>query len=394
MSNIPVFNRRAMRIVILVALGIVLMGLFLSKQRQTSIQTKVDMLVLPAAASEGFKRVTGPLIFVFPQDHGPHLDYQTEWWYYTGNLQSQNGQYFGYQLTFFRRGIVPPALATQSGSVWRTEQVYFAHLALSDVDRKLFYNQERFSRGAAGLAGADGDPVYSVWLEDWNVNQVDDNTYRLQASTEDFKIALTLVDKKGPVLQGERGYSPKGPEPGNASAYISQTRLASTGTIEFGNVSIQVEGWSWMDHEFSTSALGSGQVGWDWFSIQLDDNSELMLFNLRREDGALDPYSAGTYIAADGTIRQLKSGDFEILPTSEWRSPHSGAIYPAGWQIRIKSLDLILTVTPLLDDQELNLSFVYWEGAVKIAGQQNGIRVDGYGFVELTGYAQSMQGQF
>lgn len=387
-------NKNNLRIAILWMILMLMAGILQGCQNRPAEITEVQSVGLAGQTNQGFDRVTGPLEFSFPKDHGPHLGYQTEWWYYTGNLQTAEGQHFGYQLTFFRRALVPPAEVINTESAWRTSQVYFAHFAISDIAGNNFQYAERFSRGAAGLAGAEGEPAYSVWLEDWSVGQLEDGTYQLQAATDEFSLNLRLVDQKGPILQGDRGYSPKGAEPGNASAYVSQNRLEATGEVTLAGAQYPVNGWSWMDHEFSTSALAEGQVGWDWFSIQLDDGSELMVFTLRREDGTIDPFSAGTWIAPDGSTQALARDAFDIRPTSEWRSPHSGAVYPAGWQVSIPALDLELTIAPLMSDQELNLSFIYWEGAVAVNGRRGGNPVEGFGYVELTGYAKSMQGQF
>lgn len=379
--------------IIVIILGII-SALLVFALRPEENAPQVQLTGLPQTSSEGFTRITGPVALIFPRDHGPHPEYQTEWWYYTGNLVDASGRRFGYQLTFFRRGLVPPISQTPDLSDWRANQVYFAHFALSDVTGKQFNYLERFSRGAAGLAGANGDPSFSVWLEDWSVKQTGEQTYQLLATAGNTSLNLTLTDQKATVLQGDQGFSPKGSEIGNASMYYSQTRLATTGEIVLDDNPFAVTGSSWMDHEFSTSALSTGQVGWDWFSMQFDDGSELMLFNLRREDGTRDAFSAGTWIGADGKTRALSRDDFDIFPIAEWKSPHSGATYPSGWQVSVPSQGLEFTVRPLLADQELNLSFTYWEGAVSIQGSRDRLPVTGYGYVELTGYAKSMQGQF
>jgi len=349
-------------------------------------------LVAQVEPVSGFTRAMGPQELVFPEDHGAHTDFQTEWWYYTGNLDTVDGRHFGYQFTIFRSALVPPEDRQQRSSSWATDQVYMAHFALTDVDAGRFRYFDRFSRGAAGLAGVQASP-YQVWLEDWSVEELEPGVYHLRAAQDDVAIDLRLTDLKGPIPQGDRGYSQKGPEPGNASYYYSLARLASSGTVCVGGTTYQVDGLSWMDHEFSTSALGSELVGWDWFSIQLDDGSELMVYQLRREDGTVDPFSGGTYVDAAGNTTRLGHHDFVVKVNDTWHSPHSGATYPAQWTITVPSEDLILEVTPYLADQELDASFIYWEGAVKIVGEHAGNGVSGNGYVELTGYAQSMQGQ-
>ncbi len=350
---------------------------------------------LPGLSDEasGFRRADGPKPLSFPVDHGPHPDYQTEWWYYTGNLESVDGRHFGYQLTFFRRALLPADQHPARVSTWAAEQVYLAHFALTDTSSEQHTAFERFSRGAAGLAGAQASP-YHVWLEDWQVKESAPGVYRLHASQEEVALDLQLSDEKGPVLQGDRGYSQKGPDPGNASYYYSLTRLASTGALRVGDEMYPVNGWSWMDHEFSTSALGPKQVGWDWFALQLDDGSELMVFQLRREDGSVDAFSSGAFVAADGATTRLARDDFFLRVEETWRSPRSGATYPARWTVSVPRLDLTLDITPHLADQELNVSYTYWEGAVRVGGQRAGQAVNGNGYVELTGYADSMQNQF
>jgi predicted secreted hydrolase len=218
--------------------------------------------------------------------------------------------------------------------------------------------------------------------------------YELRARQEGIEIVLDMVDLKGPVLHGEQGYSQNGPSQGNASYYISQTRLRSTGTIRIENTSFQVSGLSWMDHEFSTSALSEGQVGWDWFSIQLDNETELMVFQIRREDGTVDSYSSGTIIQPDATTLHLTGEEFTILVEDTWTSPSSGAEYPANWKVTIPLYGIQLEITPYLADQEMQVNFTYWEGCVFIEGEFQGEKVSGAGYVEMTGYTESMEGEF
>ena len=341
----------------------------------------------------GFQRADGPLDWTFPKDFGPHPDYQTEWWYYTGNLEGEKGERFGYQLTIFRRAVLPDIDRAERESAWATEQIYMGHFALSDLSTGEHYAFERFVRGAAGLAGAQAEP-YQVWLENWGIEQISESQYRLTAKQDEIALDLLLEDLKGPILHGDRGYSQKGPEKGNASHYYSQTRLESSGTLQTPNGSYQVSGLSWKDHEFSTSALSAGQVGWDWFSIQLVDGSELMVFQIRRSDGSIDPFSSGTWISPNGEVILLERKDFEIQVEDSWRSPNSGAEYPSKWILNIPLLDLNLAVSPLLADQELNVSYNYWEGAVDVDGTAKGASISGSGYVEMTGYASSIEGEF
>lgn len=342
---------------------------------------------LGAPADAGFARATEPRAFSFPADHGPHPAYAAEWWYFTGNLTSAEGRRFGYQLTFFRFGLDPSP--PQRESAWAASSIYMAHFALSDIDGGRFISAERLSRGAAGLAGAEGEPL-RIWLEDWQATGagVAGLPIRLQAADGETAIDLTLEAGKPPVLQGDRGLSQKSATPGNASYYYSLTRMPTAGTIRTGAGATPVTGLSWMDREWSTSALGDQQVGWDWFALQLSDGSELMYYRLRLRDGGDDPYSAGVLVAPDGAARRLRREDLTLTETGSWQSPR-GATYPSGWRIQIPDAALDLTVTPALRDQELPLTVTYWEGSVAVAGTRAGAALTGRGYVELTGYAES-----
>jgi predicted secreted hydrolase len=382
---------------VLLVMAALAAGIFLIRaQLNAANEPALQSQVLAAGVGEsvqGFASADGSRPLRLPQDQGPHPDFQTEWWYYTGNLQAQDGRHFGYQLTFFRRALLPAQLVVQRPSDWATNQVYMAHFALTDVAANNYRAFERLSRGAAGLAGAQSEP-YSVWLDDWQVSQVSTNTYQLQAQQDGSAIQLTLHDSKGFILQGDQGYSRKGPAPDQASYYYSQTRLQTQGKVTSGGSEYVVNGLSWMDHEFSTSALDKNQVGWDWFALQLDDQSELMMYQLRRADGSIDPFSSGSYVAPDSSVRSLSHQDFHIQVQASWTSPHNGAKYPTGWTIQAPAEKLVLNIEPYIADQELNLSFAYWEGAVKFSGTHNGKPVSGSGYVELTGYATSLGGQF
>lgn len=384
---------RAIIILALLAVVCALAWGFYTRPKPEEVQAQVVGLALTEDAT-GYTRAEGPQALAFPRDHGPHPDYQTEWWYYTGNLQTSQGRRFGYQLTFFRRAVTAPGEFAQRSSAWATNQVYLAHFTLTDVAGQEFYYAERFERGAVGLAGARGEPSFEVWLRDWQVTQTGKDTYHLTAQKDGIAIDLELVDTKGVVLQGDSGYSRKGPEPGNASIYYSQTHLDSSGTVTVAGEVFAVQGLSWMDREISTSVLSAGQVGWDWLALHLEDGSELMVFRLRRADGTADPYSAGLYVAADGSYHVLKADDFKITPEGSWRSPHSDAVYPARFTVRVPSLGLDLELRPQLADQELNVSFVYWEGSVEVTGSRAGEPLGGFGYAELTGYAESFERRF
>lgn len=342
--------------------------------------------------TDGYTRALAPLDWNFPANFGAHPDYLTEWWYYTGNLAADDGRRFGFQFTIFRRAITPQAA---DGGEWRTNQLYMAHFAITDVAGERFYHEERFGRGAAGLAGADSAP-YRVWLEEWAVAALTDDAQitRISAAMIDgAALDLTLTQTKPPALHGDGGLSAKSAEAGNASHYYSLTRLMAEGTVTLGDQTYAVSGAAWKDHEFSTSALGEGGTGWDWFGLQFDDNRELMIGQIRLVDGGRDPYFGGLLVNPDGSTVYLPADSFTIEATDTWTSPHTGAIYPAGWRVQVTvpgGAPLAFTIMPQIADQELHGGGIaYWEGTVRIEGD-----VTGYGYAELTGYADSMMGRF
>jgi len=343
-----------------------------------SSQTSNIAQSLSGNDTAGFSRADASRDFIFPEDFGPHSEFQTEWWYYTGNLSTEDGRDFGYQLTFFRRALSPDEIKRESG--WASSQIYFAHFALTDIKSGKFYSSERWSRGAAGLAGSQSSP-FRVWIDNWSI-QGDHETVKLKADDEDISIELSLKSLKPIVLQGDQGLSQKSGEPGNASYYFSQTRINSSGTISIDGQKFEVSGLSWFDREWSTSALGQDQEGWDWFSIQLDDGREIMLYQLRLKDGGMDPFSSGSIVSKNGKLIPLKATDFNIEVLDTWKSSETKTVYPSKWGINIPSHNIELSIQPLLNNQELLVSFTYWEGAVKVSG--NGI--SGKGYVELTGY--------
>lgn len=366
---------------------------------------------LADADTAGYARAVEPRTFTFPADHGPHPDFKHEWWYFTGNLEAvgpdgePSGRDFGFQLTFFRSALSPDPPAVDSD--WSTRQAYMAHFALTDVEVGRFHAFERFDRGAVGLAGAEAGGR-RVWVGDWEGRSSSSSSsspssnpasssssssrgvgegWEVRAEEGGVGVELVLESVDPIVLQGDEGLSAKGAERANASYYYSMMRLRASGTIRVGGVEHAVEGLAWLDREWSTSALSPGVVGWDWFSLQLDDDSELMLYRLRTEDGGTAPFSAGTFVAPDGATVRLGGNDFDLEETGTWRSPRGGT-YPSGWRIRVPELSLELRVTPRLADQELDLAFRYWEGAVAAEGSRAGAPVAGRGYVELTGYAE------
>ncbi len=335
---------------------------------------------------EGFAFADGSRPLTFPEDFGAHEDFRMEWWYYTGNLETLEGRHFGFELTIFRVSLLPPTVELPDGSEWYDRSLYFAHFALSDIDAERFYAFERYSRPGPGLAGAQGDP-YRVWLDDWGVSGDAPGTYKMQAAEGNVALDLTLIDEMGVILHGEQGYSRKGAEVTDASYYYSQPRLRAEGSVWVNGTRYAVRGLVWKDHEFSTSVLEQNQIGWDWFSLQFEDGRALMLFQLRERGGKTSESSSGSFITADGGIQSLLKTDFEIGILQQWRSPHTGGVYPSAWEVQLTDPECLLQVRPWMADQELNFPAVtYWEGAVRFEGTCAGAPVRGNGYVELTGY--------
>ncbi|MFN8445334.1 MAG: lipocalin-like domain-containing protein [Caldilineaceae bacterium] len=376
--------------------------LFTSCTNRSSAAVSASVVeAMSGPATAGFARATEPMHFEFPKDHGAHPNYRTEWWYYTGNLQAEDGSPFGYQLTFFRSGLTP-ALANRS-SDWASNQIYMAHFALTDGSANQHVSFERFSRGAAGLAGAmlgtDGGcdtqaaNCNQLWLDDWSVRYVEPGVMQLRAQEQNAAgvaaVDLTLRERRTPLLHGNQGFSQKSGEVGNASYYYSLVQIETSGTITNAGKATQVQGVSWMDHEFGTTALGKNDIGWDWFSVQLENGVVLMFAQIRTQGGGIEPVFDGTIAWPDGRQALIKATDLTIQPTDQWTSPRTGFVYPSGWQVSLPNQAVELSIQPLIQDQEMNVSFVYWEGAVKVSGTVEGASVAGNGYVELTGYGKS-----
>ena len=334
-----------------------------------------------------FKPAVPGYRYEFPRDYFNHPYFQTEWWYYTGNLRSIDGRKFGFELTFFREGV---NRSNSNTSTWDIRDLYLAHFAVSDLDGKRFFNTERTNRSGPGIAGADAT-LQKVWNGNWSVVWKN-GTENLTAVADQFAINLSLRPQKPPIIHGQNGISRKSDGQGRASHYFSETRLGASGRVEITSNKYEVTGQAWMDHEFFTQQLDSNQEGWDWFSLQLDDNTELMLFHIRRKEGSIDPYSAGTFVDANGNSRQLGVHDFELEPISSesWISPETHGAYPIRWRIRVPSLGIALEASTVLPAQEVtsNSRIVpsYWEGAIILIGAKSGVPLRGSGYLEMTGY--------
>jgi predicted secreted hydrolase len=349
--------------------------------------------IVAAAAGPAWQEIIGPPELTFPRDHGAHPEFRTEWWYVTGLVTDGAGRRYGFQITFFRQGLTPEVPAPGSSTL-RARQIAAAHLAVADIDASEFHHAERLRRAAGGLAGWS-DTDLDVWLEDWTMRRGDDGVIAIHARDPETGIGLDLElsPEKPLVLQGDAGYSQKGSSPGNASAYLSWTRLAVDGRLEIGGSVAEVEGGAWFDHEWGTSQLGKGIAGWDWFSLRLADGRDLMVYRLRRADGSADPYSSGTVVAVDGSVARLGCDDVEIEPVEWWTSPTSGGRYPVRWRLRVPAHGIDLEIRGLLPAAELDgritTGVIYWEGPVVAEGSTTG-----EGYAELTGYAGSLENLF
>jgi predicted secreted hydrolase len=330
--------------------------------------------------SAGFARAVEPRAFEFPRDHGPHPDFHHEWWYVTANLYSDTGERFGFELTIFRIGLVPPQVAIPTGSAWRTRELYAAHFAITDVARGTFEFSDQYSRGALGLAGAQAQPFH-VWLNDWELGST------IHARGQGYELTLDTGSLGEPVLNGDRGLSRKSAQSGAASYYYSIPRITVRGKLVRDGVPLNVHGLAWLDREWGSGSLGTQQQGWDWFAFQLQDGSALMFYSLRNRDGSRDPNSAGTWIDAGGHGRPLAADQVVIDVSDHWTSPRGGR-YPSRWRVRVPSVGLDVEVRPVLADQELGTRPRYWEGAVDLRGTQSGGDIAGRGYVELVGYGE------
>ena len=340
------------------------------------------MLFFPIAAfASDFRLALPGYHYDFPRDHFAHPGFRTEWWYYTGNLTGRENARFGFELVFFRQAVRTESSDPQSA--WGVRDLYLAHLALTDAAAGRFRSVQRLNRAGPGIAGASFE-LRRVWNGNWSA-EWEGGSQVLQAVAPEFRFRLKLNRRKPPVIHGRNGVSQKAEGEGKASHYVSLTRLAVTGNLEIKRQSQEVTGLAWMDHEWFTHQLESTQAGWDWFSIQLDDGRDLMLFQLRRKDGSIDAYSSGTLVDAGGQSQHLDRASFRLKPLRYWESPASGARYPVEWTIEVPRASLNLTARALLDNQELSAESKrgprYWEGAVTYTGSSPGV-----GYLEMTGY--------
>lgn len=321
--------------------------------------------------------------FQFPRDHGAHNEYRTEWWYYTGHLQTDRGHRYGFEVTFFRVGVVSPDQAQDSA--WDLRNLAPAHFAITDIDRQQFRFAEKLNRQSPYTAGS-AIGVLDVFNEGWSATTMPDGAWHIVAFNGGDSVDLVMRSKKPPAIHGENGVSVKAEGVGYASHYYSMTRLDVDGAVNQQHC----RGIAWMDHEFSSSKLREYQQGWDWFSIQFDNESELMLYQMRRVDGNVDTTSSGSLITSDGSVIHLRRDQMLIEPVGKWHSSKSGATYPMGWRVAVPAFGIRVTLKPSMTNQELNArastDVTYWEGAVDVSGTFGDVVVSGVGYVEMTGY--------
>jgi predicted secreted hydrolase len=348
-----------------------------------------------AAGAKGFAVAEPGYRYVFPRDHGPHPTYETEWWYFTGRLTADSGRTYGYQLTFFRRGIDAVAVRNNP-SKWALKNIFLAHFAVTDDAQNKFLYAEKANRPGVATAGADSKR-FKVWNGPWSAEERD-GMIVLSAVASDRSILLRLKPSRSPVIHGADGISIKGPGKSQTSHYYSMTRMETTGTLTINNRLETVTGLSWMDHEFGSNQLSAEQVGWDWFGLHLDNGMDLMLYRIRRADGTVERVSSGTLIQPDGRVIHLPREAFGYSIRDVWTSPKTRTVYPSRWVISVPDYGLELTVQPTVADQELvtthSTRVTYWEGSVSVKGQAGDAAVSGHGYAELTGYAESLGERF
>ena len=359
------------------------------------------MLGTPLVASDAGPggeagRVLPGHVFEFPRDHFAHPEFDTEWWYYTGNLSTASGRHFGFELTIFRRAT---AVDSSEPIPWGLDQVWLAHFAVTDTEEGRFLVAERVNRSGPGIAGSDVEKR-RIWNGNWSIGWRSGDEIRpiqvLTALNRDAALRLTLKPAKPAIVHGRNGVSRKvAGDPRAVSHYLSFTRMDAAGTVAVEGEEFTVTGVAWMDHEFFSDYPMEHKVGWDWMSIQLDDGADLMLFGLRDADGGHGPDSTGTLVDAGGGARRIGFGGVTLTPGRRWRSASTGAEYPVEWEVSVPAFDLRLDVRPRIDHQEVHteggLLPVYWEGAVVVSGERAGRRVAGVGYLEMTGYTERVE---
>lgn len=341
---------------------------------------------LAGEPATGFAGVTRNYRLQFPRDHGAHPAFRQEWWYFTGNLVDPGGREYGYQLTFFRFAHGADDGLEQGG--WNNDQTWTSHFALTDITANELVAEQDFARGGLGLANATSSP-FSVWLNGWSGHSREtdcDDCFALELLAEGDRhgIQLQLETEYAPVLHGDNGFSSKSRDESVASYYYSWPDLKTTGSLQIDGQAFEVNGVSWMDHEWSTAVLAKGQSGWDWFALHFDDGRKMMLYQVRQTDGNPVRYAVVIDRLESDQPKRLKGVKFNV--TDYWVSPHTGNRYPIAWKIVGPGVQI--AVKSAVADQELRLMFTYYEGAMRFSGTFDGKPVSGKGYMELTGYGE------
>ncbi|MES2355478.1 MAG: carotenoid 1,2-hydratase [Pseudomonadota bacterium] len=320
----------------------------------------------------------------FPRDFGAHPDYRTEWWYATGWLKTADGKPLGFQVTFFRSRV---NIDANNPSTFAPKQLVFAHAALSDPARRRLLHDQRIARAAFDLAGTKENDT-DAWIDDWHFQRTNEK-YSAQIRSNEFALQLSFTPTQPLLLQGDQGFSQKGPKLEQASYYYSEPHLQVNGTVTRNGKQEPVTGTAWLDHEWSTAYLAEGAAGWDWTGINFDDGGALMAFQIRGKDGSI-VWAAGTRRDRYGKLERYLPSAVRFEPLRYWVSPHTNTRYPVA--MRVHAGAMTLDLEPLMDDQELDsqasTGAVYWEGAVTAA--QDGAFV-GRGYLELTGYFKALK---
>jgi len=378
-------SRVILGVIGLLAIGFMLANRMDSQDAETAPARFLSDVLSDSAGSQDYDHASPDRTILFPEDHGAHESFRHEWWYFTGNLKSKEGREFGYQLTFFR---FANASRSEIQNAWNNNQTWMAHLAVSDIESERFFFEQDMSRQSLGLAGAKIQP-FRVWLHNWHATESepfepDRLALDLSAHGDGFSIDLSVKSETAPVLQGENGYSRKSHSGKSASHYYSYPDMETFGQIRIEGERFEVLGTTWMAREWSSALLQAGQIGWDWFALHLDNGKKIMAFRIRQEQG--DAYRYAVLIGPKQS--KIPLDVIEMRPTRNWTSPETGVEYPVGWKLGLRSEHerIALEVDSLMPNQEMNLLFRYYEGAVQVHGRSGGEKVTGRGYMELTGY--------
>ena len=370
--------------IVLIAVALLLYQLT-SLTLNDSDRSSVSSLLTETDAPAGFSYAQTTREFSFPRDHYQHPAFRSEWWYFTGNLYDGNNRNYGFDVTIFRFGLTPTQDKQQASL--RTNNIFLAHFAIADVQAEKYLKAEKYSRQLPGITEVTKQPV-RIQVENWFIEQRSSQPekWHIDATTNQFGLSLELSGIRPIALQGENGLSKKSAAPGNASYYYSIPKLAVNGTIKIGEKTSEVTGHAWFDREWSTSALESGQVGWDWFGLHLDQDTELMYYQIRHANGTRDTQSHGSLFTDRGRNRIALGNEIMLQPIKYWRSTKTNARYPVVWRLQSAQHELDLLIEAKFNDQQWDNAFVYWEGAVSVTGLFKSKSINGEGFLEMTGY--------